>query len=245
MAHPSRYKWVVGHLKPELSKYCRVSTSWDTKGIGCWQNQKRSWQMYTEDATHHMVIQDDVKVCNNFIPAVLKALEANPDNAISWSNHATNASLAIRDDQHWITMSYGCCGQCNTLPISMIKPFIAWEMATFNQSNEGKFLRSNADTRLSAFLAEQNMVTYSPVPYLVDHVEMGSLLHHSVAVASEYFCAIDNPQDINWAVPERPHHSTSWIRTSNYPKGTLIDYPQETLHVYELTRRRQEHGTKS
>ncbi|MDN3241498.1 hypothetical protein [Glycomyces tritici] len=106
MTHPAREDRArkLAESLPDLNPAVLVD---DTEpGRGNLGNALRAWGAVGEDATHHLVLQDDVVPCDGFTALVRRAVGARPDAAISlfceWgSRSATLARVAARRGWGW------------------------------------------------------------------------------------------------------------------------------------------------
>jgi hypothetical protein len=106
MTHPAREDRArkLAESLPELNPAIIVDDT--APGTGNLGNALRAWAAVGEDATHHLVLQDDVVPCENFTALVRKAIIARPEDAISlfceWgSRSATLVRVAARNGWGW------------------------------------------------------------------------------------------------------------------------------------------------
>ncbi|MFG3340824.1 hypothetical protein [Glycomyces sp. NPDC048151] len=106
MTHPAREDRArkLAESLPELNPSVVVDGS--GPGTGNLGNALRAWAAVGEDATHHLVLQDDVVPCDEFAALVRKAVRARPETAISlfceWgSRSATLVRVAARRGWGW------------------------------------------------------------------------------------------------------------------------------------------------
>ena len=64
MAVPERKEMVYSLIK-QLGR--NVPIAWDDDYQGIWWNCQRAWKMVKGGATHHLILQHDALVCDNFI----------------------------------------------------------------------------------------------------------------------------------------------------------------------------------
>ncbi len=88
MAHPSRKDW-VDELISDIGK---VPISWDD-GIGIWENRKKATLMSEKKATHHLVLQDDAIVCDDFHKLAHAEIKKYPNFAHSFYFGRRNRSF--------------------------------------------------------------------------------------------------------------------------------------------------------
>jgi hypothetical protein len=106
MTHPAREDRAakLAESLPELNPAIVVDEG--EPGRGNLANALRAWAAVGEDATHHLVLQDDVVPCDGFTALVHRAVAARPADAISlfceWgSRSATLARAAARRGWAW------------------------------------------------------------------------------------------------------------------------------------------------
>jgi hypothetical protein len=106
MTHPAREDHArrLAASLPELHPAVVVD---DTEpGRGNLGNALRAWAAVGEDATHHLVLQDDAIPCDGFAALVHRAIDARPETAISlfceWGSRTANlARVAARRGWGW------------------------------------------------------------------------------------------------------------------------------------------------
>src|SRR5690349_8192337 len=67
----------------DLSILNEFSICDDVNKNGTWYNCKRSWNKIPNDSTHHLVLQDDMMVCDNFLLTLHNILKINSKNIIN------------------------------------------------------------------------------------------------------------------------------------------------------------------
>lgn len=140
-------------------------------GQGIWANQYRSWASGTlvTGATHHLVLEDDIALCSDFLEGVKVALAAAPDCPVSFyanrltidEARATGGSWARIDDQ------MGSGAQALAMPTSLVRDFLQWDRAN---------LRPEAfayGSRLVIWSLYNRVPVLCTVPSLVEHVGAG------------------------------------------------------------------------
>lgn len=65
--------------------------------LSCLRNARRAWSRVAPTATHHLVIQDDVRLCDNFVRHLSTAVRQRPEHAISlFTEWGSDTSSAVR-----------------------------------------------------------------------------------------------------------------------------------------------------
>ncbi len=160
MAHPSREKY-FGYLKKQLGN---SPISIDT-GFGIWENCKRAWRMHNPDADWHVVIQDDALVCENFRSMAEKIIDSNRHHKNIMFNFYFGNRKAFKDiaaqglkNKH-IIMNRLNWGIAICLPVDLIEEMIAFG---------DRINVPQDDARIQRFLMSRRIMTYFPMPSLID-----------------------------------------------------------------------------
>lgn len=161
MAHPSREKFF-----PDLKRLLgnEVPFAIDHKSAGVWPNCRQAWMLYDPTAEYHVVIQDDAIVCEGFMGRALKVIEqSGGDKAISFyfGRRGNQTEQAARDLKRGFSLRVApTWGVAICLRTEWIQ-----EMLEF----AGKLSNPQDDYRIGAFLRHKKIMTYFPMPSLVDH----------------------------------------------------------------------------
>jgi len=185
----------------------------DESRDGVWPTARRAWiDGLRHNATHHLVIQDDIAVCRDFLASVNKTLELHPTSPISYFDLSRTITDALDKGSHWATRRSLSMAQAVVLPTDMIMPALTWI---------GEFVKPTAegdDERFSAYFLSHNVEVWYTAPSLVDHVDNGhSLLKHPDTlptgkrrVAAAFIGTGASGLSIDWTVGiERPHRRWS------------------------------------
>jgi hypothetical protein len=158
---------------------------------GVWFNAKRCWKSAGK-ATHHLVLQDDIVICNNFVNGIFKVIEAFPNDIISlFHGPRKNFDGSCRWGQ-----SEGVWGQAIVMPTGIVQEFLNWEEDNIHPS----FMHD--DSRVSLFAINTGRRVKVPFPNLVNHrdTELKSVLGNKWSkprVSSDFMGARD-PFDFDW-----------------------------------------------
>lgn len=173
MAHPAR-----SHFVPQLhAKLDRdVPVVWDQHNDR-WDTGRRSLLAVDDDATHHLVLQDDAVIPRDLISGVERMCAHIGDEAALclYLGRVRADRLTIRRmvnrakrTTSWIAMTQMHWGVGIVLPSRMIPGVIAW--------GDKRDDIPNYDKRISRWLAEQRIPVYYPWPSVVDHRNSPSLV---------------------------------------------------------------------
>lgn len=169
MAHPKRQAQVEKTLE-RLGQ--RAMVIWDDKGDR-WDTGRRAMQAYDPDCTHHLVLQDDVLVCNDLIPGVVEMLRYAPIDcpvSLYLGRHrripeATAEANAIGASFiEWSKLDHG-------LGVIVPTADIPAMLAFCDRSDI-----ANYDARLSSYWEAQGRPTWYCQPSLIDHADGESLV---------------------------------------------------------------------
>jgi hypothetical protein len=164
-----RRTWLIGILRriqPDARKLgIQIRVVQDPKREGPWATAKRCWfQGLREGATHHMVLQDDILPCVDFLPTILRILELLPDAPIAPFAMRKAITVARQADKSWATIRDGCWGPCFILPVALITDCLrtAESFPALGQNSD--------DTRISKWMILRNRPAWATVPCLVEHL---------------------------------------------------------------------------
>lgn len=142
-----------------------------------WALSKWRWHLST-DATHHVMMSDDLSIMPGFWRAVEGMVAAAPDSAIGcMSNHPDGPSLMAKGI-HW----YRCCawlvGPCIIMPRTLLAPFVDWYprfMATLHEGpNEHEKGFYHDDSSINEWLGRLGRTSIHPLPAPIEHrLEIG------------------------------------------------------------------------
>lgn len=142
-------------------------------GGSAWYNAKRAWSLPFGDATHRMVIQDDVIVCNDFLSICSTIIEQFPDAAFAFSGGAWIRTDMRKTDSPYVRLKGSCISaQAIILPVQLIHDMIAWSDDIFGTEYR------HDDGRIGWYLAYHNIPTYTVIPSLVEHLQIDSVIPH-------------------------------------------------------------------
>ena len=210
MGHPDRSD-LIEKIKDKLDDP-RVNIALDTENLGCWGNAKRAWEMADPNSTHHLVIQDDVMPCNNFIEGAEKALRFNPDKLVSFFSLYKIADKAEADNHSWFTSNKGW-GQALCMPSHWIPHYLEWCKENIQPDYP------SCDARFSAFAMANNLKVWNTNPSLVEHIEPNnSVMGNNPPIDRTARNLIDedkDPVDIDWEIPLNPHHKSNYLKEYN------------------------------
>ncbi|WP_205328261.1 hypothetical protein [Glycomyces sp. YM15] len=212
MTHPAREDRArkLAEALPELAPAVIVD---DTEpGHGNLANALRAWAAVEEDATHHLVLQDDVVPCDDFTALVHRAVAARPDDAISlfceWgSRSAALVRVAARRGWAWArAVDMYTPSQGLVLPRAHALAFAAIE---------GK--NGADDLALVEYLRRNNIDNLVTVPNLLEHDDRLSLTANGFQGPRLSVCASPAGAEPDFATPAAGTGLTrlpyaSWMR---------------------------------
>jgi hypothetical protein len=153
----------------------------DQERRGCWWNAERAWRSGVAGrARWHLVLQDDVLLCRDFLAGALAALDAVERRVgarpVTFYLNRRVAELARQRGLSWASSRSFLNAQALALPRSWIQPWLRWCAAHVPAA------WPHDDCRLSIWLQLQRIPVLATCPSLVDHaVWVRSALGHSAA----------------------------------------------------------------
>lgn len=205
-----RIEWAKS-LVSSLNYPVRVMTDFNHNGM--WWNAKRSWQVYDTNATHHLVLQDDVKVCRNFIRYLYQIVEVKPTQCLTFYQGLWATSFcrkALLQNKHLIQLTRIGTAQAVLLPVNLIDSFLQFDLTHCHQ------IGKSDDTRLGWWEDAFGVETWLSVPELVSHIgkNQSVLGHHVNNIPDKYFkdnlLSMDDPDWSLGADQKNPYPYPKW-----------------------------------
>lgn len=176
MTHPGRIEAARSLAKSivELSPKIVVDPAPTGRTI---DNAVRAWNAVEDDATHHLVLQDDCHVCSGFVPMLRSAIGEMPHCALSffttWSSRTSNVvRIAALRGSRWAEICdyYLPC-------VALVLP--AWMARSFSLS-ELNGVDLEDDSALLEYTTKHDVRAYMHVPNLVQHSELPTVARNRV-----------------------------------------------------------------
>lgn len=140
---------------------------WDTDGCGPWHCWQGAWRSRPHDATHHVVVQDDVLICADLPETMRRLADARPDAPVSGFLPRRSVELAVAADTRWVSTRRFLWAQCLMLPTTLGDAALRW--IADNETLHPDWRRHD-DSRLAAFFEAHRVPVFVAVPHPVEHV---------------------------------------------------------------------------
>jgi hypothetical protein len=167
----------------------------DNKLEGCWPTYRRALEA-AGTASHHLVLQDDLGLCRDFIRSVKEVIRVRPANLIALYTNASAVFAARERGESWIEKS-GVSGPAVIWPTCLIGEFLEWEDAHIDRN----FLFDTV--RVSMWLIKTSRRAFATVPSLTEHLGCVSStmgLNNPDKVATWYIGEDRSALDIDWSL---------------------------------------------
>lgn len=167
MAHRKRERYM-----PYLLSKLQIDADrivWDQKNDR-WDTGRRSQLAFDPEATHHVVVQDDALLCNDFKEGLVNAIRSKPDNPISLYTGKVRplgpfvqrmVNEADKLGRTWIRMDGPLWGVAVCTPVKYIE-----SMVTYCDKLVGI---ANYDMRMTKYFQSRSLKCYYTIPSLVSH----------------------------------------------------------------------------
>ncbi|HEX5732706.1 MAG TPA: hypothetical protein VF131_07720 [Blastocatellia bacterium] len=166
----------------------------DTEHEGCWPTYRRALEA-AGDVSHHLILQDDLGLCRDFIGSVKEVILARPDNLIALYTNAEAVLTARSRGESWIEKP-GVCGPSMIWPKHLIAEFLQWQDKHVDCNFE-------FDTvRVSMWLIKTSKRAFATVPSLTEHLGYASStlgLNSPTKVATWYIGEERSALGIDWS----------------------------------------------
>ena len=193
MAVPERAAGVAA-IQAQLGE--EVPVFYDPERSGPWATAKRAWLAHT--GVYHVVLQDDLAVCRDFLLTVDRMVRLVPNACFSlFSTSGKGTRLADEAGASWYVRRDGPWGAAVVLPS-------AWIPAMVRYGDSRADLRHHDDRRLGSFLKRHHFLTFYPVPSVVEHLGDKSVLGHPSSIGG------------------RPRRATRYV--GDHVSGLVVDW---------------------
>lgn len=170
MAHPKRAANVSKILKSlNLADNAVV---WDDRpgGGDAMYTARKTWlHSLPMDATHRMVLQDDVEVCENFVSIINSIAETHPCRAFTGINFLCPSNYPNYNNTPYYRV-YDMPGCAIMLPEEFIKPCMQW-----CAESTDAVLKPHDDLMISKYCREHNIMMITSFPCIVQHPDNDTL----------------------------------------------------------------------
>ncbi len=208
---------LIREIKPEwiakLTVDFQVISDWWRNGP--WPTAERCWNHGdVVGATHHLLLQDDITVCDDFLLTVHELARAKPDAILGLYSNRKICDEARAKDARWVEIPDGTWGQAILMPTAKIGDFLAWECTHIKRSFK------HDDSRVALWCIHTKQQVLCPQPSLVDHAAPDkSLVGHSRSSRVARWFQKESPLHLDWAEGEvlkgaigMPKHYNEFVR---------------------------------
>ena len=147
----------------------------DRAHLGCWQTAKQAWNSYT-DAPYHMVLQDDILICDEFEQIVTNIINAAPNRFISLYSLR---NVKPKKNDHWATRNE-TTAQGLIMPVPMIKEWMAWVNEYCLEKPHS--ISDTDDLRMDLWMEFTGNRCWFVFPHIIQHIGTKSALYGTTHV---------------------------------------------------------------
>lgn len=128
-----------------------------------WPNARSAWTGWHPDATHHIVIQDDVLICADFVQVMAYLAHLRPGAVISPYSEQDDILRARATGQSWVIHDRGLYGLCSMWPVEVLADAVGWIDAHFAPEFRWD------DARFNVYCLAHERSVWVTAPSLVQH----------------------------------------------------------------------------
>ena len=192
-----RRKWAQAMIEQLRSEdpSVPVAVIEDTQLEGCWPTYRRALEAAGE-ASHHLILQDDLALCRDFIRSVKEVIRVRPNNLLALYTNASAVSRARERGESWVE-KLGVSGPSVIWPRELICEFLQWQDRHIDQD----FLFDTV--RVSMWLIKTSKRAFATVPSLTEHLGCESStmgLNNPSKVATWFIGEDRSALDIDWSL---------------------------------------------
>jgi hypothetical protein len=197
MHHPRRRDRIPALLQACAPLHARVVTDPDPAGVPSpLRTAKRAWAQIPDGVTHHLVLQDDIRLVRNFADRLVAAIAQRPDHGISLYSHwdsPQNSYLVRRATiagSPWVPLSRHewTPTQGFVLPAAHARRLAEYLAGIPDEVKDD-------DEMVVIFCRERSIPVVATVPHLVDHRADETIVGHPGTFHATVF--VDDP----WLAP--------------------------------------------
>ena len=176
-----------------MTCHFNIIQDWHKRGV--WETAKLAWMdSFGKGSTHHLVLQDDVKVCKNFIDTVYSLIKAKPNDPMCFYANRKVCEKAKEEDARWVSIPDGIWGQAVLLPVDMVQDFLMWEIEHIRPDFK------HDDSRLAMYCVKKKTPVMCPMPSIVEHngATRSVLGQSNKNKVARWFIGDNNSLDYDW-----------------------------------------------
>lgn len=165
----------------------------DHERAGCWPTFRRA--LLAATGTHHVMLQDDVAICRDFLASTAAAIRARPADLLSLYTQSPMIEEARARGFAWLE-NPGESGPALVWPTALIPEFLEWQARHINPDFDSDTLR------VSMWGLKTRRTTYATAPSLVQHLGSTSSsmnLDHPGRVSPFYIGSETSGLTIDWS----------------------------------------------
>ena len=169
MAVPQRLDTFVSEMETRLP--AQVCLAVDKLGEGVLPTAYRAWRSYNQEATHHLVLQDDLILPPNFMSLVFHVMERNPEHILTFHAFSVKLQRFFNEGYRWIICKQ-ISGQANLYPIPILErllEFCETKLRSDMPLKPSGKKRMSDDGVVNMFLRVEKLRAYMPLPNFVQH----------------------------------------------------------------------------
>lgn len=204
-----RRRWaraMVAQLRRE-SRSTPVEVIADVRQEGCWPTYRRALEA-AGGSGHHLVLQDDLALCRDFIGSVRAVIRACPESLVALYTNASSVLEARARGESWLEKE-GVAGPAIIWPVGLIGEFLRWQDAHIRRDFPWDTVR------VSMWLIKTGRRAFATVPSLTQHLGCGAStlgLNGPGKVAAWFIGSERSALDVDWTRGlSRPVKTTTHI----------------------------------
>lgn len=148
------------------------------------------------DASHCLLLNDDVELCDNFMAVLERVIEARPVHLVGLYNSHYLAHEAVKRGLSWLTSRDGLVGIAYVLPTASLRAFLQWRATSLT---DGTVEVLSEDQLLNLWAMAHGCYVNHTVPALVDHDVSVDSCYGNTQMRHPEVGPRDGMLSINWA----------------------------------------------
>jgi hypothetical protein len=116
--------------------------------------------------SHAMLLNDDLRLCDNFLAVVDRVIAARPAHLVNGYNCHQLANDAQGRGMSWLTSNDGLIGNCYIVPVDTVRHFLGWRETALT---DGTVEALSEDQIWNLYAMVHGCLIHHTVPALVEH----------------------------------------------------------------------------
>jgi hypothetical protein len=169
-----------------------------TKERSCFPNFRRAMFSHDPQATHVLIMTEDALPARGFVDAALQIADLIPDRVVGMFSGRKVQNEAYERGHYLYRARTGLWGVCMMVPVSMVRPFDAWQRSCIASRYK------HDDGRVMHYHLAHQIPIWMTAPSLVEHIGAATSLLGQANRKRTATLYLPDVRGIPWSIPDDP-----------------------------------------